>query len=69
MSLLVVLMCFARMAECTAMNAPLVIRKELTAAECEREVARIVGEAKAGHYANPIGGFYKLSCDPIEPKA
>jgi hypothetical protein len=69
MSLLVILMCFARMAECTEFNAPLVIRKELTTAECEREIDRIVGEAKAGVYANPRGGHYALACKAMEPKA
>lgn len=69
MSLLVILMCFRGMAECTEWNAPLVIRKELTTAECKREIERIAGATKVGHYASPIGGGYSLRCDPLEPKA
>jgi hypothetical protein len=69
MSLLVILMCFQGMADCNETNAPLVIRKELSNAECQREIDRIIGEAKAGVYANPRGGHYALACQPLEPKA
>ena len=68
-SLLVILMCFRGMADCTEANAPLVMRKELTVSECQREIDRIVGESKAGIYANPRGGWYAMDCKPMEPKA
>jgi hypothetical protein len=68
MSLLIILMCLGSGA-CDEMNAPLVIRKELTTAECEREMSRIVERAKAGGYQNPKGGHYALACHPLEPKA
>lgn len=69
MSLLVILMCFRAMTECTILNAPMVLRKELTTGECEREVERIMGEAKAGYLANPHRGYYAMKCEPLEPKA
>lgn len=69
MSLLVILMCFRAMIDCTELNAPLVIRLELTNSQCADRLNKILEQSKLGMYENPHGGHYALKCEPIEPKA
>jgi len=69
MSLLIILMCFRGMADCTPMNAPLVLRSELSTKECERQIDRFAAGMKAGYYTAPSGGWYSLRCEPVGPKA
>jgi hypothetical protein len=68
-STLVILMCLAGMTDCTAQTAPLVIRKEMTSADCARYVEIILPLIRAGRYESPRGGWYVLRCEPVEPAA
>jgi hypothetical protein len=68
-SILVILMCLQGMTDCSAHNAPLVIRKEMTGADCSRYIEILAPLIRAGRYESPRGGWYHLSCEPVEPKA
>ncbi len=69
MSLLVILMCFRGMADCTDYTAPMVLRSTHTTAECIARAEKITTNIKAGLYPHPPGGWYVLRCDEIGPKA